>query len=95
MRYSQLFVSALPLATEVLGSSAVKARHSGYSPGSKRWADELQANGLLKRATCGQNAGSCAADECCSEGGYCGKTKDYCKSPACQIAYSNGNCDAE
>ncbi|KAG9250750.1 uncharacterized protein F5Z01DRAFT_665198 [Emericellopsis atlantica] len=50
---------------------------------------------LAKRTTCGQGLGGCAPGECCSEGGYCGTATDYCKSPACQIPYSDGNCDAD
>ncbi|KAF2431388.1 chitin deacetylase, partial [Tothia fuscella] len=36
---------------------------------------------------CGPSAGNCAADECCSESGYCGKSGDYCHSPECQLDF--------
>ncbi|KAI0996234.1 hypothetical protein K3495_g11945 [Podosphaera aphanis] len=42
--------------------------------------------------TCGPNVGSCAANMCCSNAGYCG-TEDYCHAPDCQFNYGPG-CDA-
>ncbi|KAF1999709.1 carbohydrate esterase family 4 protein [Amniculicola lignicola CBS 123094] len=49
----------------------------------------------LVTARCGVNFGgtSCPAGYCCSESGWCGTTSDYCKSPACQLDYSNSLCD--
>lgn len=44
-------------------------------------------------STCGPNVGSCAADECCSLAGFCGKSPDYCVSPECQFRYGPA-CDA-
>jgi len=52
-------------------------------------------SGLVKRDRCGEGFGLCPTGECCSEAGYCGTDKDYCKGPQCQIDYSSGNCDAE
>ncbi|KAI2630521.1 carbohydrate-binding module family 18 [Xylaria nigripes] len=36
---------------------------------------------------CGPSFGSCAAGDCCSLEGYCGKGADYCSAPDCQINY--------
>ncbi|KAK3375148.1 hypothetical protein B0H63DRAFT_526423 [Podospora didyma] len=41
---------------------------------------------------CGAGVGSCPADYCCSAEGWCGKTKEYCSAPDCQINYGPG-CD--
>jgi hypothetical protein len=41
---------------------------------------------------CGPGIGSCAVGYCCSYGGWCGKAKDYCSAPDCQINYGSG-CD--
>lgn len=82
MRYTHILTATALLAEPVLSAT---------------WGDvPLRRSGVLsKRVSCGEGAGECPADECCSEAGYCGKEKDYCKSPQCQIEYSNGNCDAE
>ncbi|KAG0641310.1 hypothetical protein HOY80DRAFT_745165 [Tuber brumale] len=44
---------------------------------------------------CGRqsNGALCPTGQCCSEGGYCGTTKDHCMSPLCQVGY--GICDAD
>lgn len=44
---------------------------------------------------CGTQGGgaSCATGQCCSEGGYCGTTADYCMAPLCQVGF--GKCDAD
>ncbi|KAH7329924.1 hypothetical protein BKA65DRAFT_460379 [Rhexocercosporidium sp. MPI-PUGE-AT-0058] len=41
---------------------------------------------------CGPGVGMCNPGWCCSESGWCGQTKDYCKGPQCQLAYSD-SCD--
>lgn len=41
---------------------------------------------------CGPAIGSCATGYCCSAEGWCGKSKDYCAAPDCQINYGSG-CD--
>ncbi|KXJ91946.1 hypothetical protein Micbo1qcDRAFT_162003 [Microdochium bolleyi] len=44
---------------------------------------------------CGANFGNkkCAADECCSLSGYCGKSDEHCMAPDCQFAFGPA-CDA-
>lgn len=96
MRYAQVIAAvALPLATQVVGSPSGERRtevvtEKPWHAPLRRWADTIR-----KRQTCGQDVGDCPEGECCSESGYCGSTTDFCKSPACQIEFSNGNCDAE
>lgn len=82
MRYAHILAATALLAEPALGAT--------WSAPMRRWEAALS-----KRVSCGEGAGECPADECCSEAGYCGKETDYCKSPQCQIEYSNGNCDAE
>ncbi|KAM4057282.1 polysaccharide deacetylase domain-containing protein [Hirsutella rhossiliensis] len=36
--------------------------------------------------------GRCPPHKCCSEAGYCGDSKDYCKGSQCQLEYSD-SCD--
>ncbi|UKZ75005.1 hypothetical protein TrVFT333_002677 [Trichoderma virens FT-333] len=55
---------------------------------------QKQDTQLEKRMSCGSGVGSCPSGQCCSESGFCGTTEDYCQAPQCQIAYSNGSCDA-
>lgn len=43
----------------------------------------------------GEEVGNCLQNQCCSEAGFCGTSSDYCKSPQCQIQYSNRKCDSE
>lgn len=106
MRYAPLVAAAaLPLVTSVLGTPsgssgdrvartpAVKGEEPWEGP-MRRWAEALN-EAIRKRQTCGEDVGDCPDGECCSEAGYCGSTTAYCKSPQCQIAFSNGNCDAE
>ena len=100
MRYAPLIAAAaLPLVTSVLGTPSGDRLGATEAVGEdkKPWRASMRrwANSLRKRQTCGEGVGGCADDECCSEAGYCGSTTDFCKSPQCQIAYSNGNCDAE
>jgi hypothetical protein len=42
---------------------------------------------------CGAVYGTCPEGQCCSESGFCGTGVDYCKSPQCQMQYSQGTCD--
>ncbi|KAJ4159426.1 uncharacterized protein LMH87_008328 [Akanthomyces muscarius] len=49
-------------------------------------------NTLHKRQECGAGVGSCAPGLCCSEGGWCGKTREYCGGSQCQLEYSD-SCD--
>ncbi|KAH8424997.1 chitin deacetylase CDA6 [Aspergillus melleus] len=52
-------------------------------------------SGLVNRAVgarCGPDFGKCPNGHCCSTAGYCGNTKNHCRSPDCQINY--GHCDA-
>jgi hypothetical protein len=41
---------------------------------------------------CGPGEGSCEMGSCCSEGGFCGTTPEYCSGSQCQIDYSH-TCD--
>jgi len=37
---------------------------------------------------------TCSNNQCCSQGGYCGSTEDYCQDPgACELGY--GRCDSD
>ncbi|KAJ6444658.1 polysaccharide deacetylase [Purpureocillium lavendulum] len=54
--------------------------------------DDEETHMLEKRARCGANFGSCPAGSCCSSGGYCGTTEEYCAAPDCQLPYGPG-CD--
>jgi hypothetical protein len=88
MRYAPIYAVAAFLSGRSLCDT--------WSAPARRWETTLRgASELSKRNTCGEASGGCAADECCSEMGFCGKGTDFCKSPQCQIDYSNGNCDAE
>ncbi|KAK0630818.1 hypothetical protein B0T17DRAFT_232316 [Bombardia bombarda] len=53
-------------------------------------ASSRNQGGLERRADdakCGAGVGSCDAGYCCSYEGWCGKTKDYCTAPDCQLSY--------
>ncbi|KAJ5647760.1 hypothetical protein N7490_004132, partial [Penicillium lividum] len=41
---------------------------------------------------CGDQYGNCPSGTCCSGAGFCGTTKEHCRSPDCKIDY--GLCDA-
>lgn len=47
---------------------------------------------LHKRQECGAGVGSCPPGRCCSEGGWCGTTHEYCGGSQCQLEYSD-SCD--
>ncbi|KAK4114020.1 carbohydrate esterase family 4 protein [Canariomyces notabilis] len=42
---------------------------------------------------CGPGIGICPSGYCCSAEGWCGKGKDYCSAPDCQMNYASA-CDA-
>lgn len=56
-------------------------------PAVKREEKEKRQN---TDGQCGAGFGSCAAGVCCSPGGWCGTTVDYCYSPGCQYQYGPG-----
>lgn len=58
-----------------------------HPPVVKREEKEKRQN---TNGQCGAGFGSCAAGVCCSQGGWCGTTVDYCYSPGCQYQYGPG-----
>ncbi|CBX99804.1 hypothetical protein IAQ61_002963 [Plenodomus lingam] len=73
-------------ARELLGN--LGARFAEPHEFLKAPEQKLQARQDDRR--CGAGIGSCAAGECCSEGGYCGTDDDFCYSPGCNYAYGPG-----
>ncbi|KAF7561586.1 hypothetical protein G7046_g2551 [Stylonectria norvegica] len=68
------------------GPTLAGPAYAGYQLLSPRHAT------LEKRAECGPGVGSCNKGFCCSEGGWCGTTEEYCSGSACQLDYSD-SCD--
>ncbi|KAL8387889.1 hypothetical protein RB595_009601 [Gaeumannomyces hyphopodioides] len=76
------------------------ASHGGHGHGAhmhgvpleRRSVAELRARQNVD-GQCGPGIGKCANGYCCSPEGWCGKGKDYCAAPDCQINYGPG-CDA-
>ncbi|KAF2748055.1 carbohydrate esterase family 4 protein [Sporormia fimetaria CBS 119925] len=70
--------------------SNLKARAAGINQVEARVSHEaLEARQNLA-GQCGPGFGSCAPGVCCSEGGWCGTTADYCYSPGCKYQYGPG-----
>ncbi|EDU51408.1 CDA1 xylanase chitin deacetylase [Pyrenophora tritici-repentis] len=83
-----------------LNPKDLRARHLLSRTGAKLMGvDELMKPKVASKVPvqarqddrqCGQGIGSCPAGQCCSSGGYCGTTDDYCYSPGCLYQFGPG-----
>lgn len=85
------FMADVKMRRPVVAHESLPARRPAASAKKANHLQERQSDNT--NGQCGPGVGSCAAAYCCSPEGWCGKTKDYCAAPDCQINYGTG-CDA-
>jgi hypothetical protein len=79
------------LVNEILGARSSRIPADNHNHGSRQ-EPTLNARQQVEIERCGEDVGNCAEGDCCSESGWCGRGKDYCKAPNCQLEFGSG-CD--
>jgi len=85
-----------PLLSLLLPDTQLTFLFKDYCDGGCQSAYGTCNANATQTVNCGPSFGNaiCTGDQCCSVGGYCGSTEDYCADPGnCQLGY--GRCDSD